>query len=75
LRGLTSFVGTTMTAAKILRLGARGGAVETVAKVPNDEIGSVTMTRDGRWFVYPVFSSHSDVWVVDDFDVQPDLSR
>jgi hypothetical protein len=27
------------------------------------------MTPDGRRFVYPVFSSRSDVWVVDDFDM------
>jgi Tol biopolymer transport system component/DNA-binding winged helix-turn-helix (wHTH) protein len=67
-RGATSFVGETMTEARILRIGSNGG-METVASLPGDEIGSVTMTPDGRRFIYPVFSSHSDVWVVDDFDV------
>jgi Tol biopolymer transport system component len=68
-RGATSFVGETTTEARILRIAAIGGAVETVASIPSDEIGSVSMTPDGRRFVYPVFSSRSDVWVVDDFDM------
>ena len=33
------------------------------------------MTPDGRRFIYPVFSSRSDVWIVDDFDVQRHASR
>jgi hypothetical protein len=74
-RGATSFVGETMTDVKILRIASNGGGVETVAPLPGDEIGSVTMTPDGRRFIYPVFSSRSDVWIVDDFDVQRHASR
>ena len=68
-RGATSFVGETTTDAQIRRIASSGAAVETVVSLPGDEIGTVTMTPDGRRFIYPVFSSRSDVWIVDDFDV------
>lgn len=68
-RGATSFVGETMTDVSIVRIASNGDGVETIASLPGDEIGSVTMTPDGRRFIYPVFSSRSDVWIVDDFDV------
>jgi Tol biopolymer transport system component len=68
-RGATSFIGETMTQATIRRIASKGGAVETVAAIPFDEIGSVSMTPDGHRFVYPVFSSRSDIWVIDNFDV------
>ena len=74
-RGATSFVGETMTDVKVLRIALNDGALDTVASVPGDEIGSVTMTPDGRRFIYPVFSSRSDVWVVDDFDVPATAAR
>ena len=74
-RGATSFVGETMTEAKIVRIAVGNGAVETVATIPASEIGSVTLTPDGRLAVYPAFSSRSDVWVADDFDVQRTASR
>ena len=74
-RGATSFTGETMTEATILRVASKGGAVATVAALPPEEIGSVTMTPDGRRFVYPVFSSRSDIWVVDDFDVPPTVRQ
>jgi Tol biopolymer transport system component len=74
-RGATSLVGETMTDAKIVRLPASGGAVHDVAALPGDEIGSVTMTPDGRRFIYPVFSSRSDVWIVDDFELAPNARR
>ncbi len=64
-----------MTEAKIVRIAVGNGAVETVATIPASEIGSVTLTPDGRLAVYPVFSSRSDVWVADDFDVQLTASR
>jgi hypothetical protein len=57
-----------MTHVKILRVASNGGGVETVASLPGDEIGSVTMTPDSQRVIYPVFSSRSDVWIVDDFD-------
>jgi hypothetical protein len=58
-----------MTDARIVRIAVNGGVATTVATIPADEIGSVSLTPDGRLAVYPVFSSRSDVWVADDFDV------
>ena len=74
-RGATSFVGESTTNAKIVRISSRDGAVEPVASLPGDEIGSVTMAPDGRRFIYPVFTSRSDVWVVDDFDIPRQASK
>ena len=59
----------TLTDAKILRLPRNGGAAETLVQLPFDEVGSVAMFPDGRRFVVTVYSSQSDVWVVDHFDV------
>jgi Tol biopolymer transport system component/DNA-binding winged helix-turn-helix (wHTH) protein len=67
-RGATSFVSGTLTDATILRVASKGGAAETVSAIPFAEIGGVSMTPDGRRFVFPVFSSRSDIWIVDDFD-------
>ena len=74
-RGPTSFIGESMTRVKILRLAAEGGVAQALVSIPHDEIGSVSMTPDARRFVYPVFSSRSDVWVVDDFDSSSARSR
>jgi hypothetical protein len=46
--------------------------VSTVTYLPFEEIGSVAMTPDGRRFVFTVYSSRSDVWVVDNFDASPE---
>jgi Tol biopolymer transport system component len=67
-RGATSHLGETMTQATIVRVASTGGNVQTVATIASDEIGGVSMTPDGLRFVYPVFTSRSDIWVVDDFD-------
>ncbi len=77
LRGLTAPLGETLTDARILTVPVDGGQVKTVAAIPFEEIGGVSMTPDGRTFVFPVYSSRSDVWVVDDFDVSltPKLAR
>ena len=69
LRSRASAIGETRTDARVVRVPSNGGAAEVVTALPGDEIGSVTMTPDGRRFIYPVFTSRSDVWVVDDFDV------
>ena len=61
-----------MTDAKILMVPVNGGAVRTVADLPFEEIGSVAMAPDGRRFVVTVYSSRSDVWVVDNFDGSPE---
>jgi len=70
-RGLTAPLGETVTDAKILMVSANGGDVTTVAALPFEEVGSVSMTPDGRRFVLTVYSSRSDVWVVDNFDGPP----
>jgi Tol biopolymer transport system component len=70
-RGPTLPLGETMTGATILMVPVNGGAAKTVASIPFAEIGGVSMTPDGRRFVFTVYTSRSDVWVVDNFDVSP----
>jgi Tol biopolymer transport system component len=67
-RGITASFEETLTEAKILRVAATGGPPEVLLSLPFDEIGGVAMFPDGRRFVASVYSSRSDVWVVDDFD-------
>ena len=69
-RSLTAPLGETLTEAKIVRIPLRGNP-ETIATLPSTEVGSITMTADGRRFVYTSYSSRSDVWIVDDFDPAP----
>jgi hypothetical protein len=45
-----------------------GGSPETVMTLPFDEVGSIAVFPDGRRFAVSVYSSRSDVWVVDNFD-------
>jgi Tol biopolymer transport system component len=68
-RGVTANFEETLTEARILRLPRNGADPETLLELPFDEVGSVAMFPDGRRFVVTVYSSQSDVWVVDDFDV------
>jgi Tol biopolymer transport system component/DNA-binding winged helix-turn-helix (wHTH) protein len=72
-RGLHVRAGETMKDVRVLSVPAAGGNVTTVAVLPFSEVGGVSMTPDGRRFVCAVYSSRSDVWVVDDFD--PDVGR
>jgi Tol biopolymer transport system component len=67
-RGLTAPGGETMTEARIVRVPVNGGEAKAVTLLPFDEIGGVSMTPDGRRLVCAVYSSRSDVWVVDNFD-------
>lgn len=71
-RGPTLPVGETMTGARIVMVPVNGGDAKTVASFPFAEIGGVSMTPDGRRFVFTVYSTRSDVWVMDNFDVTPD---
>jgi Tol biopolymer transport system component/DNA-binding winged helix-turn-helix (wHTH) protein len=71
LRGPTAPVGETTTEARIRRVPVAGGNAETVAVLPFEEIGGVSVTPDGRGFVCAVYSSRSDVWIVDNFDSSP----
>ena len=66
-RGLAPPLGETLTEARIVRIPLHGDST-IIAAVPSPEIGSMTMTADGRRFVYSAYTSRSDVWVVDDFD-------
>jgi Tol biopolymer transport system component len=68
-RGITVSFEETITDAKILRVPAEGGSAELLLPLPFAEVGSIAMFPDGRRFVASVYSSRSDVWVVDDFDV------
>jgi Tol biopolymer transport system component len=68
-RDLALPLGETTSEAKILMVPLNGGKVRTVASLPFEEIGGVSMTPDGRRFVFTVYSSRSDVWVVDNFDM------
>jgi Tol biopolymer transport system component/DNA-binding winged helix-turn-helix (wHTH) protein len=67
-RGVSVSTGETLTKAKVLRIPVNGGQPTTVVSFPFDEVGSVAMFPDGRRFVCTVYTSQSDVWVVDNFD-------
>jgi Tol biopolymer transport system component len=58
----------TLKDARILMVPVNGDDVSTVAALPFGEIGDVSMTPDGRRFIVSVYSSRSDVWIVDNFD-------
>ena len=73
-RGLTAPFEETITDAKIVRVPVNGGALETLVRLPFEEVGSIAMFPDGRRFVVSVYSSRSDVWVVDNFDVTRPLT-
>ena len=68
-RGPSVPFGETITAGKVMRVPVRGGAATTLLELPFDEMGGIAMFPDGRRFVVSVYSSRSDVWIVDDFDV------
>jgi Tol biopolymer transport system component/DNA-binding winged helix-turn-helix (wHTH) protein len=70
-RGMTASFEETVTQARILRIPVNGDAPDTLLAVPFDEVGSVAMFPDGRRFVASVYSSRSDVWIVDNFDARP----
>jgi Tol biopolymer transport system component/DNA-binding winged helix-turn-helix (wHTH) protein len=70
LRGNTLPLGETLTDARIMRIPLQGEPT-MIAAVPSHEIGSMSMTVDARRFVYTAYTSRSDVWVVDNFDVTP----
>ena len=54
-----------------MRTPLTGGSPETLFELPFEEIGSVAVLPDGRRFVCTVYSSRSDVWVVENFDIPP----
>jgi Tol biopolymer transport system component/DNA-binding winged helix-turn-helix (wHTH) protein len=71
-RGLLVPFELTTTEARILRVPVNGGPPTTVMSLPFEEIGTVTMFPDGQRFLCSVYSSRSDIWVVEDFDAAPE---
>jgi Tol biopolymer transport system component/DNA-binding winged helix-turn-helix (wHTH) protein len=63
--------GETATEARILEVPVNGGPAKSVLALPFEEIGGISMTPDRRSFVCAVYTSRSDIWVVDDFDPSP----
>lgn len=72
-RGLAVKLGETTRDTRLLSVPADGGEVTTIAVLPFAEVGGVAITPDGRQIVCAVYTSRSDVWIVDNFD--PDISR
>jgi hypothetical protein len=70
-RGLSVPFGETITAARIDCIPLNGAPPTTIVELPFEEIGGVAMFPDGRRFVASVYSSRSDVWVVEHFDNPP----
>jgi Tol biopolymer transport system component len=68
-RGVATPLGETSTDVTILKVSATGGAT-TVVRLPFEEVGGITMTPDGSTFVCSVYSSRSDVWIVEHFDAE-----
>jgi Tol biopolymer transport system component/DNA-binding winged helix-turn-helix (wHTH) protein len=67
-RGVVATRGETAAEARIVRRSVRDGAVLSTFRLPFGEVGGVAMTPDGRGFVCTVYSSQSDVWIVENFD-------
>jgi Tol biopolymer transport system component/DNA-binding winged helix-turn-helix (wHTH) protein len=76
-RGVSAPYEETMADARILRIPVADGPAETVLTLPFEEVGSLSVLPDGRTFLCVVYTSRSDVWVVEDFDVSngPRLAR
>ena len=68
MRGRTAPLDETMTDVKIVRVAADGAHADDIAVLPFGEIGGVSMAPDGRSFVCAVYTSGTDVWVVENFD-------
>jgi Tol biopolymer transport system component len=67
-RGLTASFEETLTDVSIVRVPYPGGLPQTLVRLPFDEVGTIAMFPDGERFVVPVYSSRSDIWIVEGFD-------
>lgn len=67
-RGLATPLGETLTDVRIVRVPASGGRPMLLARLPFEEVGGIAISPDGRWLVCSVYTSRSDVWMVEDFD-------
>ena len=68
--GLQTFTGETTSNVKILKV-SESGAASVVVTLPFDEVGGIAITPDGGRLVCTVYSSRSDLWIVENFDVLP----
>jgi len=66
-RDLAVDLGETMTQAAVRRVSL-DGRIETVVELPFAEIGGVAISPDARQLVCSVYSTRSDVWLVEPFD-------
>jgi len=53
---------------RILKIPSAGGKPQTVVNLPFDHIGQLSMSPDGKVFVFTVIETKRDVWLVEDFD-------
>jgi Tol biopolymer transport system component/DNA-binding winged helix-turn-helix (wHTH) protein len=67
-RGVTVKLGETTRNTRVSSVPVAGGPVTTVAVLPFAEVGGLTITPDGKHIVCAVYTSRSDVWIVDQFD-------
>lgn len=67
-RGVSTPLGETLTDVRIVRVPAAGGTPSLLARLPFDEVGGIAISPDGRWLVCSVYTSRSDVWMVEGFD-------
>ena len=76
-RGVTVPYELTISDAIIVRVPLSGGEPETIVSLPFEEVGTVAAFSDGRRFLCTVYSSRSDIWVVENFDrsVSPRVAR
>jgi Tol biopolymer transport system component len=66
-RGLPAPSGETSTRVKVVQVSETGRAT-ILFTLPFDEVGGITITPDGRHLICTVYSSRSDVWMVEHFD-------
>jgi Tol biopolymer transport system component/predicted Ser/Thr protein kinase len=52
----------------ICRVSWPGGTVDTVAKLPFENVNWIVRTSDGNQYVCEVLESKSDVWMIENFD-------
>jgi Tol biopolymer transport system component len=52
----------------ICRIRGTGGAVDTLATLPFDDIGGLSMSTDGKTLVCAVWERQFDIWLIENFD-------
>ena len=67
-RGILVPLELTMADARVVRQPVQGGPVATLLRLPFDEVGGIAVRPDGRAIVSAVYTSRSDVWLVENFD-------